>query len=367
MKTNRNAFTLVELLVVIAIIGVLIALLLPAVQAAREAARRMACSNKLKQIVLGAHNYHDVNDGLPACGKRGPYPGQIIVTTNSNRQNRNSGWPSLFPFVELAAQFEQLAQTDFDPCGLTGLGAGALRGTNLMLFICPSSQNQKKSAGTVSISNYRMCQGDNAHAISYTAQEAQNRGAFGCMSWLPFASISDGTSNTIFFSERENANPDGGWSANFTRMIIDNNEYDNSQGTFTTTYLVSRQTCLNTVGPNGMYKDSISSATNMRNYWGSLYDGAQFVSMFCTIIPPNGPSCSNGNTNGIIPPSSRHSGGVQAAMGDGSVRFVSDTIDAGNGDNFYGTGTASNLATGPSPFGVWGALGSRNGKESKTL
>jgi len=107
---SPGAFTLVELLVVIAIIGILIALLLPAVQAAREAARRMQCTNNLKQWGLGVHNFLDTQRGLPpACI---PYPG------DPDRWYRATMWPLLYPFVEQAALGEEYANADFE--GRTG-------------------------------------------------------------------------------------------------------------------------------------------------------------------------------------------------------------------------------------------------------
>jgi len=137
-----RAFTLVELLVVIAIIGVLIALLLPAVQAAREAARRMSCSNKLKQIVLGSHNYHDVNHALFASLSQGRLsPDQ---TANAGNYDRNSGWTRLFPFVELAPLWDAIMTTNIG----SAVGSSSLSTTNpaaavISSFVCPSSENQK--------------------------------------------------------------------------------------------------------------------------------------------------------------------------------------------------------------------------------
>ena len=110
-SSKLNGFTLVELLVVIAIIGILIALLLPAVQAAREAARRMQCTNNLKQIGLAIHNFHDSQGGLP--------PACIGVGTDSTkadaeRWNRLTMWPLIYPYVEQTALYEQYVNEDFD-------------------------------------------------------------------------------------------------------------------------------------------------------------------------------------------------------------------------------------------------------------
>jgi prepilin-type N-terminal cleavage/methylation domain-containing protein len=109
MNVRKFGFTLVELLVVIAIIGVLIALLLPAVQAAREAARRMTCLNKVHQLTLALHNYHSVYDSLPAGGW------QFLTNNTSGHAvyRRISGFYALLPFLEQNALYETLAADNF--------------------------------------------------------------------------------------------------------------------------------------------------------------------------------------------------------------------------------------------------------------
>ena len=130
MRINRrSAFTLVELLVVIAIIGILVGLLLPAVQAAREAARRMQCSNNLKQLGLALHTYHDVHNALPWSttyyGPDGTY-----------ETNRGWAWSAmLLPFIEQGAAYNQINFGDYIPTNPGNLAviAHAVPGA-----VCPS-------------------------------------------------------------------------------------------------------------------------------------------------------------------------------------------------------------------------------------
>ena len=110
-RSLRNAFTLVELLVVIAIIGMLIALLLPAVQAAREAARRMQCTNHLKQIGLSVHNYHDSHNGLVP----------LTIGANNDQNVRVSYFVLLYPFTEQMNLYNVFADTSFNPGGSGGI------------------------------------------------------------------------------------------------------------------------------------------------------------------------------------------------------------------------------------------------------
>ena len=379
-KGNFLAFTLVELLVVIAIIGVLIALLLPAVQAAREAARRMSCSNKLKQLGLAVHNYHDTNTALPA-GRGGPYG-----ITTGNPYHFGIFVP-LLPYFEMGMLYDQILSTDLS-LGTTGSVNWAANSSlayfeghpltqNITALYCPSdgaggSQPRHYGAGT----NYRYNIGDNPHAqpASDTSNPTASllrdtRGPFPYRVYFSFGAIADGLSNTFMFSERclYPGGPQGSThipsgNTKDTLAIFSATGTGGFAGT-SPSYLSNRTTCLNTAS-GGFYTHS-DVRTFAGWYWAR---GNHYYNGFTTVLPPNSPSCHNtsNSANAIISPSSYHVRGVNVGLMDGAVRFVPDSVDVGPAAS-VSFGTTDGTADGPSPFGIWGAYGSRDGGEAKSL
>ena len=213
--SRRWAFTLVELLVVIAIIGILVALLLPAVQAAREAARRMSCTNNLKQLALAAHNYHDTFKTLPnrMTGTGVLWGGVASPATN---QVRLSAWVLLLPFYEQQALHNQISSPL--TIGTTTFAAGELlrRATRTEALsthpgcsrcpgccVHPTGSAEGGSATDYGRNNYRLSVGDCIHRTWSRGDSADSRGVFGGpVQKSSFATITDGTSNTIMMSER---------------------------------------------------------------------------------------------------------------------------------------------------------------------
>src|SRR6185437_2593472 len=336
-RARREAFTLVELLVVIAIIGILIALLLPAVQAAREAARRSQCNNNIKQLVLAMQNYHDVNRAIP-CRLTGTAVSQRI-----------SAFVEMLPFYEQQALFTTVNST----LGTYPPGGGVPWDTNyqpwtmpIPSLICPSEAGQAMApAGAIGRANYCVSLGDcMGPGNQYNALAANPRGIFGSNSHITFAQITDGTSNTAAFSERVI-----GTSA----VSVKGGTAYNIAGVMT-----NPSTCLATA--TGLYYNSgVSTAQWAGQRWP---DGAMFYTGFNTVLPPNSPSCCVTNwdgDSGIASASSNHTGGVLVGMADGSVRFVSDGINAV-------LLTVSDPQAGISPYGVWGAMGSKNGGEAQS-
>jgi len=373
-----RAFTLVELLVVIAIIGILIALLLPAVQAAREAARRMSCSNKLKQLGLALHTYHDASGSFPAsesdypwCKDTAAYTARGIAIAGE----RWGGFPSLFPYLELTPQWEALTQLATNPSVAYAINpgnttwdylVGTVQTASLPPFICPSTQNGNKTSDScVTLTCYAFSYGDNPQHRRLVAKTRDKnlRGVFGYHSWYNISAIADGTSNTIAFGEREPS------VINTTTRKMKSDIVNLVSGVFATasttpptSYLNSRAACISTAGPGGEYHSSVANS-QIFGYYGKLYDGLPETNGMTTVVPPNGPSCVARVTNAMIAATSYHTGGVNVAIADGSVHFVSDTVDSGNNDKF----PFNEIASGISPFGVWGAMGSRDGGESKSL
>jgi prepilin-type N-terminal cleavage/methylation domain-containing protein/prepilin-type processing-associated H-X9-DG protein len=350
-KTLRSAFTLVELLVVIAIIGVLVALLLPAVQSAREAARRIQCSNQLRQLGIALHNYHDTYKVLPYRQGGTGTTSSSATTTNTVQ---GSGLTMMLPFIEQLNLYNQIASPqrfnniNYQPFGDSCADASSyqLWFVKVPVFICPSN-SKAKPFSDFGPSHYCFCSGDMADRVQ--TSNVGLRGAFGFCSNRRLANITDGTSNTIAMGEVASTIGTG------TRRLW--GAISRDQGTAVA--IQSPIRCKQTVDASGQYLPSIVTVSEARgSRWGR---GTMEYTGFNTILPPNSPSCQTGvfNTNGIFSATSRHPGGVQVVMCDASVRFVNQNINSGNL-------AVRDLTTegGPSPYGVWGALGSIAGDES---
>ncbi len=372
---KTRGFTLVELLVVIAIIGILVGLLLPAVQAAREAARRMQCSNGIKQLGLALLNYESTFKALPPRkgGTGTPtgagWSGPIRNTTNGNRL---SGFVHLLPYMEQTAMFNIVQAGDstgvykyntnqggpgVPPGGPAAWTGWAPWNVSPSMLSCPSDGPVFNAPTNLRTNNYAMCIGD----TNNNARDIGNpRGIFGYKTYNKLGAVTDGTSNTITFSER--------LKANFGRSNVVANQIETVLGTATGigTIRTAPATCY--TAATGRY---FNAGQSVKGRFGSLWtDGQAERVCFNTILPPNKPSCTtdtNGNADSgannqglLIPASSRHTGGVNVGYLDGSVHFISDSIDSGNL-------SAAEKTSGPSPYGVWGALGTKSGGETVSV
>ena len=372
---NLGAFTLVELLVVIAIIGILIALLLPAVQAAREAARRTQCTNNLKQIALAVHNYHDAYKGIPGRSFR-----NLGTYTGGNR-DRWCGIINLLPYIEQTALYDGFTSISGDattmivvdgvatgnnPASIGNWPADSFITRAVTAFICPSDStgNSGKANTEAARLSYRMNMGD--HASYFSGTYFAERGMFVNAGFPTLDSIIDGTSNTIAFAERVIGV--GGTRTMYKAGVLYGYEktaiFEGGAGT---AIAINPSICLSAKAANGNGFIEAAQAFATQNSGAMFYDAAPMQIAFCAVLPPNSPSChvaANYSTDSVLlSASSNHTGGVNIAMGDGSVRFVSDTVDAGVSSSRNPSRASESI----SPYGVWGAVGSACGHESKSL
>jgi prepilin-type N-terminal cleavage/methylation domain-containing protein len=367
----RRGFTLVELLVVIAIIGILVGLLLPAVQAAREAARRMQCTNNLKQIGLAIHNYESTFKRLP--NKSG---GTASLIGSPERLNGN--YNRLSPFVPMLAFIEQnnlytriQAGNETTALGVVAPGGPSawfprIDGTttanryfpwtvSVPSYQCPSDNIIPIATGEHGTNSYAVNMGDLIVNVNGAQQMRGPLGGTGI--YKTMGAISDGTSNTIVFSERvaHNAN-------NFN-----DGTFKTATGSELVTRFAAQQLTIQT-SPSSCLARAIGNkwapGTQLKARFGILWtDGQAERTGFNTVLGPNKPSCFGDTNNAadsnvvVLPASSMHTGGVNIVSMDGSVRFISDGIDTGN------TAAINTAPTGPSLYGVWGALGTISGGE----
>ena len=289
---RRTAFTLVELLVVIAIIGILIALLLPAVQAAREAARRSQCVNNLQQIGVALRNYESVHGVLPpgVVDAKGP--------VRNKPEGYHMGWiAQILPYLEETVTYRHV---DFS-VGAYGKKNKPVREVQIDMLNCPSTW----SRGNAPLSNYAGCHHDTEAPI-----DEDNRGVFFLNSAVRSHEIPDGTAYTIYVGEKE----------------IDARE---------STWLSGTMATLRNTGtpPNRTEVDA-----NWGNYWTKEVEVRDYGGMFWSAEPePQPPAEQEEPEPPAIPDEqwqlivggfgSQHQAVTNFLFGDGSVHTISDTID----------------------------------------
>ena len=359
----RPGFTLIELLVVIAIIAILVSLLLPAVQQAREAARRSQCQNNLKNIALAAHNYHSTYQMFPAGGN------QPLGRTSNPNDPGYSAFVMLLPYLDQTALWNQVkapldtteppdGTIDFPPFGNNHYSNDyPLWWIQVPTLLCPSDGTNPQSE-QIADTNYAVNWGDNSSAVLERGRPPVCRGMFKAGQRYSLGDCRDGTINTLLFAEigrNDGSRPhQGGVLRDVTGIGRVSGDGEND-GALSPSACVAAAS--NPNNPGTYPAGPVTSRGTAYTDWGGHATG------FVTILPPNGPSCSDDGSpwsDSIVTAGSYHSGIIQAALCDGSVKSISETINAETENR----ASEANVGSGRSPYGVWGALGTRNGGET---
>jgi len=354
MASRRRGFTLIELLVVIAIIAVLISLLLPAVQSAREAARRAQCTNNLKQIGLAIHNYHSSLDALPPAGSSHIFN----VGGDTRVYNCWSMKSRILPYMEQQALFNsmnfslnpQWSDSYGSDCGGWECSNLTTKAVKVDSFLCPSdSRKGNRGDGTApwttwsssrqanyaeNMGGNRWLNGGQPNGIAYYHGSSPDSGAgyneAALRQTLTFSNISDGLSSTALFSEMVKGDGTGpGDSADSLGMVYNlkiskTNNISPNKSDIVNAEFLNAKLCDASLDRNFSWKGERWTIQDPGR--GGFYSHTQ---------PPNRKNCLYQDTRGVdtrtweamMTASSYHPGGVNVLFLDGSVRFVKSTVD----------------------------------------
>jgi prepilin-type N-terminal cleavage/methylation domain-containing protein len=387
---KRAGVTLVEMLVVIAIIGLLVGLLMPAVQMARESARRSACAGNMKQIGAAFQQHLQARGHLPflrgISNYGGPVPCDPLSLSAADRAAWNairptpcsrasdpqgneasiSGFVYLLPYLDQIPLWDQINtpsrgtrenadRTGSIPCDVLpfgpprGFNYAPWTGASLPFFLCPTAPLGRRwgssdSSGGPNRRHYAMNMGD--RISTNDSNPALPRGLFGYGSRVTQAHVLDGMSFTIMVAERANG--------------VDSSDIRGLAATNVAGTHLNPSTCLS-LASGGRYLPGVSVQGDRT--LGSLWNvGNAPLSGFNTVLPPNSPSCIYDiwdQGSGLISASSYHLGGsLNVLMADGAIRSIDQTIACGDSSQ-------REVTTGPSPYGIWGALGTMRGQEGQ--
>ncbi len=373
-QSRHRGFTLIELLVVIAIIAVLISLLLPAVQSAREAARRAQCVNNLKQIGLAMHNYHTGMGVFPLGSSIAPQqdvPNQQSIWSAWSAQAMMLGFLDQSPIYN-SCNFSWAVLDTSNFSGSANVASSSnynqtVLYTNLAIFMCPSDPNvgQRQNNNSYAASygaTTSGCYNWNSNAsVNWVSLEnpGESTGVFTIGKCYGLQSIIDGSSNTVAYSEALVGDSNG---SEFAGNTTNPSRYRGNYITGSVTTAAGAEKMLNIQGSAALIFQSLQECQNaFQTSLTSIQDDRGFRwcmgttgwSMFNTVQLPSDPKypnggCRDGGTPGQFPndgfsygASSTHPGGANVLFGDGSVKFIKSSIS----------------------YQTWWSLGTRNGGE----
>jgi prepilin-type N-terminal cleavage/methylation domain-containing protein len=376
-RTKVHGFTLVELLVVIAIIGILVGLLLPAVQAAREAARRMSCSNNIRQVGLALLNYESAFKKFPH-GWGGPH-GSYIADQDANVGRvpigRLSGILAALPQMEQVQLSNDINQQRYvnpingavvgnylPPWDMAGGNYLPWR-TQVPGLRCPSDPGRMNPDATwfsdgSARTNYAFCYGDTVEQCHNAWHPAANRGMFQGRYPRRMAECTDGLAYTILMGEigtspSQNLG-DGAGKVRIQGAVAQNISNLNNNPNVCKVLAIADK--------------YIPSAEASAGHWRGIRwaDGILMFSGFQTVLPPNSASCSSiaGDWEwGIASSTSYHGSGAHCVFGDDAVRYVPNSVDTGNLTAPAPVGNDGPRSNAKSPYGAWGAMGSKDASD----